>query len=68
MPATHPDHWTFTHRLQPDGSFSSICPVCFETVGREENELDLLPAEHSHTCDPDSLGKLAYFSDFTIAC
>ena len=62
MPSIRQDHWTFTHRLNPDGSFSSICPVCFETVGREENELDLQPAEHSHVCNPGSLGKLAYFS------
>lgn len=61
MPATHRDHWTFTHRLNPNGSFESICPVCFETVGRRENEEDLLRAEHAHVCDPDSLGKRGYF-------
>jgi hypothetical protein len=63
MPATHQDHWTFTHRLHPDGSFESICPVCFETVSCQEREQDLLPAEHAHACEPDSLGKLAYFSN-----
>ena len=61
MPATHQDHWIFIHRLNPDGSFESICPVCFETVGWQEQKEDLLKAEHTHACDPDSLGKLAYF-------
>ena len=61
MLATHQDHWTFAQRLNPDGSFESICPVCFETVGRHEKEEDLLRAEHSHVCDPDGLGKLSYF-------
>ena len=63
MSATHQDHWTFSHRLNPDGSFSSICPVCFATVGREEKEADLVRAEHFHACDPDGLAKLAYFSN-----
>jgi hypothetical protein len=61
MQATHQDHWSFTHRLTQDGSFESICPVCFETVGRQEQEEDLLGVEHSHLCDPNSLSKSAYF-------
>jgi hypothetical protein len=35
--------------------------VCFETVGRHEREEDLARAENAHACDPDGLGKLAYF-------
>jgi hypothetical protein len=61
MPGTRQDQWIFTHRLNPDGSFESICPVCFETIGRQEREEDLLDTEHAHLCDPDALGKLAYF-------
>ena len=60
MAATHQDLWTYIHHLNPDGSFESICPVCFETVGRHDEE-DLARAEDAHTCDPDSLAKLAYF-------
>jgi hypothetical protein len=61
MQATHQDQWSFTHRLTQDGSFESVCPVCFETVGRQEQEEDLLGVEHFHVCDPNSLGKIAYF-------
>ena len=61
MPATHQDHWIFIHHLNPDGSFESVSPVCFETVGRQEHEEDLMRAEHVHECDPDSLGNIAYF-------
>lgn len=61
MAATHQDLWVFIHRMVPDGSFESICPVCFETVCRQEQEEDLARAEHAHACDPDGLGRLAYF-------
>jgi len=61
MAATHQDLWVFIHRTDPDGSFESICPVCFETVCLQEREEDLARAEHAHACDPDGLVKLAYF-------
>ena len=61
MPATHQDHWTFTHRLAPDGSFESVCPVCFELVGCQKDEGDLVRAEHAHECDPAILARLSYF-------
>ena len=61
MAATHQDLWVFIHRMESDGSVESICPVCFETVGRHERGEDLARAEHAHACDPDGLGKLAYF-------
>jgi hypothetical protein len=61
MAATHQDLWVFIHRKESDGSVESICPVCFETVGRQEREEDLARAEHGHACDPDGLRKLAYF-------
>jgi hypothetical protein len=61
MPATHLDHWTFTHRLNWDGSFDSICPVCLEMISHQENEDDLVRTERAHECDPTVLGKLSYF-------
>jgi hypothetical protein len=61
MAATYHDLWVFIHRMDPDGSFESICPVCFETAGRQDREEDLERAEQGHACDPDGLGKLAYF-------
>jgi len=62
MAAMHQGLWVFIHRMDPDGSVESICPVCFETVGLYEREEDLERAENAHMCDPDSLGTLAYFS------
>ena len=61
MPATQQDLWIFIRRLNPEGSFESICPVCFETVGGQDEEEDLARDEHAHACDPDNLAKLAYF-------
>lgn len=61
MTTTHQDLWIFIHRMGPDGSFESICPVCFESVGWHGREEDLAQAEQDHACDLDGLGKLAYF-------
>jgi hypothetical protein len=49
MLATHQDRWTFAHRLNPDGSLESICPVCFESVGRHEKE-EGSPARRTFPC------------------
>lgn len=61
MGATQLGQKTFIHRLHPYGSVQSICPDCFATVGRSENEENLVRAEHSHACDRESLVKLACF-------
>lgn len=61
MPAMHQDLWVFIHRMDPYGSLESICPVCFETVGRHERAEDLARVEDAHMCDPEGLGKFAYF-------
>ncbi len=61
MGAIHPGLWVFIHRMDPYGTVESFCPVCFETVGRYEREEDLERAESAHVCDPDGLGKFAYF-------
>ena len=63
MLATNQDLWIFIRRVNPQGSFESICPVCFETVGRQDEEEDLARDEQAHTCDPDNLAKLVYFGN-----
>src|SRR3974390_3755174 len=46
------------HRTEPDGTIHSICPRCYAPVGDAHQEIDLVPAEADHTCDPVLL---AYF-------
>jgi hypothetical protein len=41
----------FFHRVNANGTFESICTVCFQTVGDEELEPNLAPLEQSHVCD-----------------
>ena len=40
----------FPHRLNPDGSFDSICPTCFLTVSAKRNETELSMDESNHVC------------------
>jgi hypothetical protein len=39
------------HRFNPDGTFDSICPVCFVTIARHVDECALAQFEHDHVCD-----------------
>ena len=41
----------FPHRHNIDGSFDSICPVCFLTVATMQAENDLTAAEQRHKCE-----------------
>lgn len=45
----------FPHRENDDGSFDSICPVCFRTIGRAQSEADLAQAEREHVCSGSDL-------------
>jgi hypothetical protein len=38
------------HRLNKDGGFDSICPVCALTIGTKEREADLAEVEREHLC------------------
>ena len=42
----------FPHRKNDDGSFDSICSVCYATVASADNESELPPHESMHKCDP----------------
>jgi hypothetical protein len=43
------------HRINRDGTFDSICPVCYQTIAQQKHELDLIEDEKSHTCIPGFL-------------
>jgi hypothetical protein len=43
-------HGLFPHRENPDGTYDSICPHCFQTVANAESEVALTPAEEEHLC------------------
>lgn len=45
--------WTsarFPHRENDDGTFDSICPVCFRTVARAPRQEELAELERIHVC------------------
>jgi hypothetical protein len=45
----------FPHRQNSDGSYDSICMVCFATVGSGESEEDLDSIERRHVCNQQAL-------------
>ncbi len=38
------------HRHNSDGSFDSICSVCYRTIASKATEGELLAAEDEHVC------------------
>ncbi len=40
----------FPHRLNKDGTYDSICKVCFQTVGSNAMEAMLAELEKRHVC------------------
>lgn len=42
----------FPHRQNKDGSFDSVCTVCYATVASVEEERQLAVHEAAHKCDP----------------
>jgi hypothetical protein len=43
------------HRINPNGTFDSICTLCFQTIATRERELDLVEDEKDHICVPGFL-------------
>jgi hypothetical protein len=41
----------FKHRHNQDGSFDSICPLCFRTIDTRLRQEELDQDESSHICD-----------------
>jgi hypothetical protein len=48
-------HSHFPHRQNSDGSYDSICMVCFATVGSNKSEDALDWVERSHVCNQQAL-------------
>jgi hypothetical protein len=40
----------FPHRINPDGSFDSICPTCYRTIGNRVTAEELSKDEQRRTC------------------
>jgi hypothetical protein len=40
----------YPHRLNPDGTYDSICTRCFRTIANANEEADLAAAEEAHNC------------------
>lgn len=49
------DSTLYAHRRNEDGSYDSICRVCFAAVVRSKPESDLAQYEETHGCAPDFL-------------
>jgi hypothetical protein len=45
------------HRRNPDESFDSICPDCFATIARTQNEAELARHERNHLCRAEDLDR-----------
>ena len=41
----------FVHRKNKDGTFDSICAVCFRTAGSRTAESELAEIERDHVCE-----------------
>lgn len=44
-------HEQYPHRRNYDGSFDSICRICFSTIGHSKSERELADAEQNHSCE-----------------
>jgi hypothetical protein len=53
---------TFPHRHNADGTFDSICPTCFATVGTNRNEAILRLHELAHDCNPVEVYRVSQWS------
>jgi hypothetical protein len=52
---------TFPHRHNANGSYDSICTVCYTTVASVRQEYELAAAESMHKCDPAILYQLSQY-------
>jgi hypothetical protein len=50
---------TFPHRLNPNGSYDSICTECHLTVASSRDEAVLAQHELEHVCNSSRLYQLA---------
>lgn len=48
----HQSRSFYVHRANKDGSYDSICVVCYATVASVRDEAELIAHEHTHVCIP----------------
>jgi hypothetical protein len=51
----------FPHRRNRDGSFDSICLICFATVAHTRTEAELIELDAAHVCNTYSLATRGQF-------
>jgi hypothetical protein len=51
----------YPHRRNRDGSFDSICPVCFATVAHSKTDAELVEIDKAHICDSAYLAERGSF-------
>ena len=49
------EHILYAHRRNGDGTYDSICWVCYRTVSHKVREADLAVEEAAHVCKPEDL-------------
>jgi hypothetical protein len=49
------EHILYAHRRNGDGTYDSICWVCYRTVSHQFREADLAAEEASHVCKAEDL-------------
>lgn len=52
----------YPHRLNADGSFDTICHLCFRTLGKAEKEEDLAALEQAHVCRKRDLARMEHLT------
>jgi len=50
---------TFPHRHNANGTYDSICTVCFATVATVRHEWELAHHESAHVCEPINLYRVS---------
>ena len=53
---------SYAHRRNEDGSYDSICRVCFAAVVRHKPESELAEYEKAHECDSSFLAERGQLS------
>jgi hypothetical protein len=48
----------FSHQVDTNGNFDSVCPDCLMTISTQQFEIDLGSPERNHICDPVLLNLL----------
>ena len=53
----------YSHRINPDGTWDSICKKCFMTIAHGSTEIELADSETTHICNSSFLADRGRLSD-----